>query len=157
GRAKHYLDDGLTYCETHDLESWGRYMTAFRARLHLQRGDWQAAAEDAQSIIQHPRAATISKIPALVVLALVRARRGDPDVDRPLHDARSLALPTGELQRIGVVTSARAEAAWLKGRGEEALEETRATYELARGQADPWSRGELAAWVRRCGGPLDSK
>jgi DNA-binding CsgD family transcriptional regulator len=156
-RAKRYLDDGLTYCETHDLESWGRYMTAFRARLLLQRGDWQAAAEDAQSIIQHPRAATISKIPALVVLALVRARRGDPDVDRPLHDARSLALPTGEMQRLGIVTAARAEAAWLKGRGEEALEETRAIYELARGQTDSWAKGELAAWVRRCGGPLNSK
>lgn len=156
-RAKHYLDDGIGYCETHDLESWGRYMTAFRARLRLERGDWQAAAEEAQSIIQHPRAATISKIPALVVLALVRARRGDPDVDRPLEEARRLALPTGEMQRIGTVTAARAEAAWLKGRGEEALDELRATYELACSQTDSWVKGELAAWLRRCGGALDSR
>ncbi|HWA47845.1 MAG TPA: AAA family ATPase [Dongiaceae bacterium] len=155
GRAARYLEDGIIYSETHDLESWGRYMTAFRARLHLLRGDWQAATDDAQSIIQHPRAATISKIPALVVLALVRARRGDPDVDRPLGEARNLALPTAEMQRIGIVTSARAEAAWLKGRGEEALEEIRAIYELARGQTDPWVKGELAAWLRRCGGTVD--
>jgi DNA-binding CsgD family transcriptional regulator len=156
-RGYRYLEDGIGYCEMHDLESWGRYMTAFRARLHLQRGDWQAAAEDAQSIIQHPRAAIISKIPALVVLALVRARRGDPDVDRPLDEARKLALPTGEMQRIGIVTAARAEAAWLKGRGEEALEEVRASYELAYGQTDPWAKGEVAVWLRRCGAPLDSK
>ena len=156
-RGQRYLADGIGYCETHDLESWGRYMTAFRARLRLERGDWQGAAEDAQSIIQHPRAATISKIPALVVLALVRARRGDPEVDGPLAEARKLALPTGEMQRIGIVAAARAEAAWLKGRAEEALNEMRATYERACEQTDAWAKGELAAWLQRCGGDLDSK
>jgi DNA-binding CsgD family transcriptional regulator len=156
-RAQRYLADGIGYCEMHDLESWGRYMTAFRARMHLERGDWQAATDDALGIIQHPRAATISKIPAMVVLALVRARRGDPEVDRPLEEARKLALPTGEMQRIGIVTAARAEAAWLKGRGEEALDEVRETFELACAQTDPWAKGELAAWLRRCGGSVDSK
>ncbi len=156
-RAARYLADGIAYCETHELESWGRYMTAFRARMHLERGDWQAAAEDAQGIIQHPRAATVSKIPALVVLALVRARRGDPEVDQPLDEARRLALPTGEMQRIGVVVAARAEAAWLKGRAEEALEEVRAIHDMAREQTDTWAKGELAVWLRRCGGQLESK
>ena len=153
-RARRYLEDGIGYCEMHDLESWGRYMTAFRARLHLERGDWQAATEDAQSIIQHPRAAPISKIPALVVLALVRARRGDPDVDRPLDEARMLALPTAEMQRIGIVATARAEAAWLKGRGEEALEELRATYALASRANRSLGQGRtggLAAALRRHG------
>ena len=157
GRARRYLEDGIGYCVEHDLESWCRYMTAFRARMHMERGDWNAATDDAQSIIQHPRTTTISKIPSLVVLALVRARRGDPDVDRPLEEARKLALPTGEMQRIGIVTAARAEAAWLKGRGEEALDEVHEIYARASAQTDPWAKGELAAWLRRCGGALDAK
>ena len=53
---------------------------------------------------------------------LVRARRGDPDVWPLLDDALALAEPTGELQRIGPATAARAEAAWLEGRPETIAE-----------------------------------
>ena len=54
------------------------------------------------------------RIAALVVLGLLRARRGDPEVWEPLDEALALAAPTGELQRIGPVAAARAEAAWLR-------------------------------------------
>ena len=151
--ARAYLDEGITFCEEHDLESWGRYMTAMRARANLALGDWPAATEDALAITQHPRAAIISKIPALVVLAQVRARRGDPHVARSLDDARDLALPTGEMQRIGLVVAARAEAAWLDGRPETVLEELRQCRAAAARQADLWTRNELDFWLARCAGP----
>lgn len=151
--AQRHLDAGIAYCEEHDLGSWSRYMTAFRAVLRLHAGQWAEAAEDAAAIIAHPRAAPVSRIPALAVLGLVRARRGDPDSERLLAAAHGLALPSGELQRIGFTASARAEAAWLQGRPEAALEDLRTALDLAPKGANAWIRGEIFDWLRRCGAP----
>ena len=59
-----------------------------------------------------------SRIHALVALGLVRARRGDPGAWTLLDEAHASALPRQELQWIGPVAVARAEAAWLEGRPE---------------------------------------
>ncbi|NIU72833.1 MAG: hypothetical protein GWN71_04375, partial [Gammaproteobacteria bacterium] len=50
-----------------------------RAMLRLWRGRWSAAADDAAAILEHPRVPPVDRIPALAVLGLLRARRGDPD------------------------------------------------------------------------------
>ena len=154
-RADRHLEDGLAYCEKYDLDSWARYMTAYRAASHLAQGEWERAAEDAQAVIQHPRLAPVTKIPALVALGLVRVRRGDPGAEPTLREAWDLALLTGEIQRIGPVIAARAEAAWLKGIPQEISEDVRQGYALASKRADPWVEGELAFWLWRCSGSAD--
>ena len=53
--------------------------------------------------------------------------------------------------RLGPVAAARAEAAWIEGRDEAAIEETEVAWDLARQQGDPWLLGELAQWRRRAG------
>ena len=88
---------------------------------------------------------------ALTVLALVRARRGDPDVWPALDEALALAEPAGELQRLGPVAAARAEAAWLEGREQDAVGETSAALDLAVRSHAPWVIGDLTAWRRRAG------
>ncbi len=60
----------------------------------------------------------------LVVLGLLRARRGDPDPWAPLDEALELARQIDELQRLAPVAAARAEAHWLAGRPEEIDAET---------------------------------
>lgn len=150
-RANRYLEEGIAYCEEHDLASWLRYMKPFRAVARLAEGAWHQAADDADSIIRDPSVAPVSKITALIVLGLVRARRGDPGVDAPLAEAQALAMPTGELQRIGPAVAARAEAAWLSGNLQERPKEIRAAYRLARKGSQPWTTGELALWLWRCG------
>lgn len=154
-RARRHLREGIAYCEAHDLESWARYMMAFRAAMHLAEGAWDQAAEDAESVIRHPSVAPVSKIPALIALGLVRARRGDPDVDTPLNEARSLAVPAGELQRIAPAVAAQAEAAWLRGELAALSEEIRAAYALARKGTHSWMQGELALWLWRGGARID--
>lgn len=154
--AARHLQAGMAYCEDHDLDSWGRYMRAFRAVAALMRGDWDEAADDAHAIIQHPCVAAVSKIPALTVIGLLRARRGDPDVETPLEEAGALARIANEMQRIGPVIAARAEAAWLQGRLAEMLDELRAACDLARQESDPWRTGELAIWLWRGGDLLDA-
>ena len=91
------------------------------------------------------------RILALVVLALIRARRGDPGVQPLLDEAWSLGEQTGELPRIGPVAVARAEAAWLLGRPDEIVEVTDAALHLAVSRESTWRVGELLSWRRRAG------
>ena len=60
----------------------------------------------------------LPRIGALVVLGLLRARRGDPGPSVLLDEAAELADRSGELQWTAPVCAARAEAAWLGGRHE---------------------------------------
>jgi DNA-binding CsgD family transcriptional regulator len=89
-------------------------MTSWQARLALERGDSDTAARAAQIVLCRGASAP-SRISALVVVALLRARRGDPDPWGPLEEAATLAQATGERQRIEPVERARAELRWLAG------------------------------------------
>jgi hypothetical protein len=68
------------------------------------------------------------------------------------HRARDLVLPTAELQRIGPLSLARAEAAWWRGDAARCVEEARVGFELAIAGADRWILGALAYWLWRAGG-----
>jgi DNA-binding CsgD family transcriptional regulator len=85
----------------------------------------------------------------LAVLAIVRARRGDPGVDPLLDEAMKLALPTAELQRIGRVAAARAEVAWYRGDLERVAGEAAIGLRAAVDRREAWIRGELSYWGRR--------
>jgi DNA-binding CsgD family transcriptional regulator len=88
---------------------------------------------------------------ALVVLGLVRSRRGDPEAWPLLDEALTLAGSNDELQRVAPIAAARAEAAWLDGDLERVRVETETAFDLARRWRSPWASGELASWRRRAG------
>jgi DNA-binding CsgD family transcriptional regulator len=149
--ASRFLDAGLAYCSERGLELWRLYLLAFRARSELDQGRWAEALESAATVLRQPRASTQPRIFALVVLGLVRARRGDQDAWPPLDQALPLAELSGELPRIGPVAAARAETAWLEGRREAVRAATDAALELALRQGSSWLIGELAYWRWRAG------
>ena len=73
-----------------------------------------------------------------------------------LDEALALATVTGELQRLGPVAIARAEAAWLEGDPAAARAMVEDALDLAEriaGQTWPWPTAELAFWLWRLGGP----
>jgi DNA-binding CsgD family transcriptional regulator/tetratricopeptide (TPR) repeat protein len=146
-----FLDVGLVYCGERGLELWRLYLLAFRARSELDQGRWAYALESAEAVLRQPRASTLPRVLALVVLGLVRARRGDPDVWSPLDEALPLAELSGELPRTGPVAAARAEAAWLGGQPEAVAAATDAAFALALRQGSSWLIGELAYWRWRAG------
>jgi DNA-binding CsgD family transcriptional regulator/tetratricopeptide (TPR) repeat protein len=150
-RAGGYLEDAIRFCTDRDMDPYALCVIGARATFRLLRGEWAAAIEDAERVLRHPRVPPVDRIPALVTLALIRARRGDPSVWPLLDEARALAEPTGELHRIGIVAAARAEAAWLDGRLRDTATEARPGYELARERENPWALGELAVWLGRTG------
>ena len=150
-RARRYFGEGIAYCEERDLYSWVRYMTASRAETLLAQGEWDAAAEAAEPISQDLKIAAVARIPALIVLARVRMRRGDPGVSKTLDEAAELAFASGEMQRISPVIAARAEAAWVEGTLAASLDEITRGYEMTCKISDSWMQGELAFWLWRAG------
>jgi tetratricopeptide (TPR) repeat protein len=112
-QAAAYLHAGLSYCEERDLDFTLPYMLAYGARMKFERGDWNAASTDVETVLRHPHTAPVTRIPALRTLAHLRVRRGDPDANGPIEEARSLAGPAPELQRAGMLALVCAEAAWL--------------------------------------------
>lgn len=145
------LTAGLEYCGERDLYLWRIWLVAYRSRLELDQGRWTEAAESAAFVAHYAHGESMSRIPALCVLALVRARRSDPDFWPLLDKALALAEPTHQLQHVAPVAAARAETAWLQGRPEAIEPETRTAFELARAAGDPWTLGELAYWRWRAG------
>jgi DNA-binding CsgD family transcriptional regulator/tetratricopeptide (TPR) repeat protein len=115
-----WLERGMAYTSERDLDAWRLYMLAWRARVHAETGLWVDACRDAEAVLAVSRAAPITRLSALTTLALVHVRRGEADALAILDDALALARPTREAQRLVPVLTARAEAAWLSGRPEEA-------------------------------------
>jgi len=94
----------------------------------------------------------INRFLPLIVLGVVRARRGAPHVDELLDEALAFAQRTNELQRIGPVRLARSEAAWLAGDDARAREEADLALPLARATRERWLTARFLFWRRRAGG-----
>ena len=149
--AARVIDDGLEYCRGRGLELWVLYLLAVRARLELDRGRWSEASEAAETVLAIHRTSTSPRIGSLSVLALIRARRGDPGYGELLDEAWRLAEPTGELYRLAPVAAARAEVAWLEGRPEDIVALTEDAFELAVEVGARTEIDELGRWRRRAG------
>ncbi|HEX4525630.1 MAG TPA: LuxR C-terminal-related transcriptional regulator, partial [Gaiellaceae bacterium] len=149
--AREYLEEGIAYCSERGLELYRLYLLAFRARLELDQGRWDDAAATAALVLRIPRTSTTPRIIALSVLALVRMRRGDPEVGPLLDQAAELAEPTGELGRLWHVAAARAEAAWLAEDSKAIARATDSVLELACERGAGLQAGELAVWRARSG------
>ena len=144
------FENGTEYCSDRGLELFRLYLLAFQARLSLCRGHWDQAAKMADSVLRIPCTSIFPRIIALVVLALVRARRGDPGHRHLLDEAQALAEPTRELLRVGPVAAARAEVAWLAGDAMSVASATELAWHLAL-EGRPDMVDELAVWRRRAG------
>ena len=146
--ADAHLRSGLEICDGRDFDVWRHYLISWRAKLALARGRWDEVAANAE--ISLMKECPFSRIHALVALGLARARRGDPDPWALLDEARATALPRQELQWIGPVAVARAEAAWLEGRPEAIAADLEPALEFPMRPGDPYAAA-LAYWGGRAG------
>ena len=149
-RAERALDEGIAYAEERDLLAMELYQRANRASVWLARGRWEDARSEATTITQLPAAIAGTRIVALICLGRVCTILGE-EAGSELEEAHALASQTGELQRLGPTTSARAEAAWLHGTLERLRDEIEPVWRLAVGRADRWLEGELGLWLHRAG------
>jgi DNA-binding CsgD family transcriptional regulator len=149
--AEQWLLRGIGYCSERDIDMSRLYQLAWLATVRLHQGRWDEASAAAHDVLSDPRAATVARITALIALGRLRARRGDPGVWQALDEARTLALGTGALQRLAPMHAARAEAAWLEGRADDAAREAAAGLPLALSKEIAAFAAELVLWSRRSG------
>jgi len=145
------IEQGVELAQRHGLDLTYLYLLAYRSRAELDEGSWTDAAVSAEAVLGERFVSTSPRMVALVTLALVRARRGDPDAWPALDEARALSEPTGELLRIAPVAAARAEVAWLSGRRDAVAAETEEPLRLAVERRMPRAIGELGCLRRRAG------
>jgi DNA-binding CsgD family transcriptional regulator/tetratricopeptide (TPR) repeat protein len=154
-RAESYIDEGLSYAWSRELAGSIHYITAERARLGFERGNWAEAERDALWVLGRPEEPGITNMPALATLARLHVRRGQPEVDDTLEEAWRLVEPTGELQRIAPVAAARAELAWLRDDLDGIGSAIADAYQLALTARQPWITDELAFWMWRADGTTE--
>jgi DNA-binding NarL/FixJ family response regulator len=149
--ARQAAQDSLEHSEQWGLEFWRQAAIILIAEVDSLRGDWDLAL-DGCAVLLRGKPSAYARVSAFIIVGLIRARRGDPDVWGPLDDAHALARSTGEDQTQCQVTCARAEAAWLEGRGDEILDELESAYGRVQAQDDHRSREVSGYWLWKLGG-----
>ena len=160
-RTEPYLVAGLAYCSENGLEAWENCLRGMRAEADLAAGRFDAAVQVATDVLALVADHQNARHGPLIVLGLVRARRGDPDAWSPLDEALDVARVDGSMQYHAPVASARAEVAWLHGpERPDRRRDARGTRDGARARQQPgprarcWSGGAAPGWRtssrRRC-------
>ncbi len=150
--ALNVAETGIEYSREHGLDAWLRCLLTARGVAELALGRWDAAAEGASELLAN-RDETIIEVRLLgrVILALVRARRGDPGYWPLLDEALQIAAANADVDLEGQVALARAEATWLEGRVEQVAPETDEVYGRLIRVGNAALSGEIAVWRRRAG------
>ena len=153
--AEHWIEEGLAYCDGHDLDLWRLSILTYRMWLELHQGRWYDATRTAEELIGDLRDSPGPRGEAQLILALVRARRGDPGAASALADSMETwvnAEPTWTTR----LARAAAEIEWLAGRASRIEATTEDAHAAADRQSSTWPRAELALWRHRAGLGIDS-
>ncbi len=149
--VERYLDAAIEYCTEHMQDLWRIHVRALAARWALDRGRWDDAAGHALAVIGDPRESPWTHHEALCVLALVRARRGDPGADDALARAGAVGVPTEERFAHVDLAAAGAEIAWLERRPGEVDTATAAMLAVSVEEGDDEAASRLLFWRRLAG------
>lgn len=149
-----YLKDGLAYAIDRDMDSYSVYLLGWRARCSFEQGRWAEAEADAEEVLRRHPGPGVMALPGTITLGHLKARQGDPSATRWLDQARDLAIPTGEFQRLGPAAVARAEAAWWSGQAQHVSEELVPAIKVSRGARDLYLLGAMMYWSWMAGGAV---
>ncbi len=144
--ADTYLPQALEYCTAHSEDLWRINALALAARNALDRGRWTEAADLADRLLQDPRESPWPHHEALVVLALVRARRGDPGASAALDEAEAVGVPPDEVDVHLDFAAARAEVAWVEQHADGVAHATDAMLHVARESGLGAAAARLSFW-----------
>jgi DNA-binding NarL/FixJ family response regulator len=150
-QAERYLRAGLAYCADHDLDFISQRMRTDWALMRFNQGVWVEAEEEITAILSIPSLAPIRRVVPLLMLVLLRTRRGDPGAQAALDEVRDLSLTTAEPQHIAPMAAARAEWRWLQGDLVGCVAEAAVGFQLTQARNDSHNGRDLAIWLWRGG------
>jgi DNA-binding CsgD family transcriptional regulator/tetratricopeptide (TPR) repeat protein len=149
--VEHYIEEAIEYCTEHTEDMWRIHIRAVAARWALERGRWDDAVRHAGEVIDDPRESPWPHHEALCVLALVRARRGDPDARSALAEAVAVGVPSEEWFAHVDLAAADAEIAWLEASATGVDDATAAQLPSAVERGDHDATCRLLFWRRLAG------
>lgn len=149
--AEGWLRRGMALATEHEIDSTDGYCAAWLGLVLMLRGRWDEAGSVAGELLARPGVVDMSRLMALLAVARLRTRRGDPGAQAVLDEALALAGPSSTLQRLAPTRAARAEAAFARGDLAGVAAEVNAALPLAQAKRHPWFIGELAYWGWRTG------
>jgi predicted ATPase len=142
--ARELFEAGITYCIDRDLDTWRCYMQGWLAETLLHLGLWNEAAEKAGEIVGADNVSSLMRFNAVLAVARLRVRRGDPDLAPLLAELKAFVTSNGEVQRLAPYGTLLAERAWLGfGDRDEAIDAIDCAQSLIRSHQQ---FGELALW-----------
>jgi DNA-binding CsgD family transcriptional regulator/tetratricopeptide (TPR) repeat protein len=154
--VERYIEPAIAYVGDHGHELWLDRLHTLRMETDLALGRWDQAVGAAAGVLSGSGPAmSLERCCALVVLAKVRARRGEDDYWPALDEARELAAEPTVAVQMPVIAAARAEAAWLERRIADALAEAEAGRSTGP-RRDPLAEPEVDCWRWRAGAEIDS-
>jgi len=155
-KADPYFHDGAAYCEDHDLGTYYNCLRGVRTSSLERLGRWDESVRIAEALLATV-ASPVNRMIPMTSLAMVAARRGEPDVWPHLDAAMTAADGSAGYMYIGAVRLARAEARWLESDLTAARQEAELADDACADATDPWLNGEIAVWLRRTGSPKTSQ
>lgn len=144
--VERYIGEAIEYCTEHTQDLWRINVQAVAARWALYRGRWDDAVAYAGAVIADPRESPWTHHEALCVLALVRARRGDPGAQDALAQAAAIGVPREETFAHVDLAAAAAEIAWLERTPGDVEAATAAMLDDALEQGDQEAVDRLRFW-----------
>ncbi len=155
-QAERLIEAGLRFTGEHDNDLAHAVLLAWKGMLKMYTGEWLEADQIAAELIAEPGLPLICQPAVLVTQGRLLARRGAPGSSEVLDRALEISRKINNLQRIGVVYTARAEAAWLANDPKKTLEEVESFYEVAIKNRQPGFAAELAYWRWRAGDRVET-
>jgi DNA-binding CsgD family transcriptional regulator/tetratricopeptide (TPR) repeat protein len=148
--AERYFAEGVAYCDDRGIATYSNCLRGGQVILLRLAGRWDEAAAIAEGLLDRVRSSLINRMNPAMELGLLRVRRGDEGAWELLDEGATSADGTGEQEYIVPAHLARAEAFWLDGDVATARREAETALDSG-GGSYPFSRGTLAAWLRRLG------
>jgi DNA-binding CsgD family transcriptional regulator len=145
------LQAGLERCAEHTSDLWRIAMLHVSALSLLAQGRFDDATRSANEILDDPRDSPSPHAAALLVLALARARRGDPGARDALAAVAAVDISPDDVETIAETAEAAAEIAWLEGKPQELDAVTQMALQTALDDARIDTACRLSFWRRLAG------
>jgi len=147
--AETTIAEGLAFDTENDLDAWTHYLSGRLGQLRLEQGRIEDAIRIAEGVMSIERLSLLMKLPAQLVLARAKMRRGDKDVQSIMLDALANSVATDEMQNIVPARLTIVEWAWLNSCEEQGIEHLNALLELSADDRHSWNMGSIAIWAKR--------